>query len=154
MSNKHIPASTLLALALALATLAGGSAATAQEHGHEHKAAKVDLSKLPPASTKANVTYEADIKPIFEDSCVKCHGMERPKAKLQLTSLAGALKGSKEGKVIVPGQSTKSPLVIAVAQISEDDEEWMPPLHNKAKIGPLTKDQVGLIRAWVDQGAK
>jgi hypothetical protein len=31
---------------------------------------------------------------------------------------------------------------------------WMPPLENKAGIKPLTSGQIGLIRAWIDQGAK
>ena len=73
------------------------------------------------------MTYATDIKPIFEASCVKCHGAEKPKAGLKLTSLEGALKGTKDGKVIEPGNSTKSALVISVACISSDDEEWMPP---------------------------
>jgi len=30
----------------------------------------------------------------------------------------------------------------------------MPPLKNKAGIKPLTPEQIGLIRAWIDQGAK
>jgi hypothetical protein len=112
-----------------------------------------DLSKLPPAATKTGVTYATDIKPIFEKSCVKCHSGEKAKAKLHLDSLAGALKGNKDGKVIEPGNSTKSPLVVSVACIG-DEEEWMPPKNNKAKIAPLTAEQVGLIRAWIDQGAK
>jgi hypothetical protein len=85
---------------------------------------------------------------------VKCHGAEKPKAGLKLNSLEGALKGTKEGKVIEPGNSTKSSLVISVACISEDEDSWMPPKNNKAKIAPLTKEEVSLIRAWVDQGAK
>lgn len=109
--------------------------------------------ELPPASSKANVTFATDIKPIFDASCVKCHGDERPKAGLKLTSLEATLKGSKEGKVVTPGNSAKSSLVTSVAQIG-DEEDWMPPKNNKAKIAPLTKEQVGLIRAWVDQGAK
>jgi hypothetical protein len=35
-----------------------------------------------------------------------------------------------------------------------DEEEWMPPPNNKLKIKPLTKDEIGLVRAWIDQGAK
>ena len=155
-------------LSLAVVTVALASTGYAQQPGSEdrgperrppprkehHAGSKADLSKLPPAATKATVTYDADIKPIFEASCVKCHGDERPKAGLKLTSLEGALKGTKEGKVIQPGDSTKSDLLIAVARISEDDEEWMPPPNNRAKIEPLTKEQVGLIRAWIEQGAK
>ena len=45
-------------------------------------------------------------------------------------------------------------LIQAVAHVSKDDHDWMPPLHNKANIGPLTPDQIGLLRAWIDQGAK
>ena len=113
----------------------------------------VDLSKLPPAAKKTGVTYATDIQPIFEKSCVKCHSGEKAKAKLHLDTLEGALKGNKDGKVIEPGQSTKSPLLINVAWIGDEDE-WMPPKDNKAKSPQLTAEQVGLIRAWIDQGAK
>jgi hypothetical protein len=114
---------------------------------------EVDISKLPPPSAQVDVTYEKDIKPIFDKSCVRCHGGEKPKAKLRLESLAGALKGGTDGKVIEPGNSAKSMLVINVAHLGDQDD-WMPPPNNKAKIAPLTKEQIGLIRAWIDQGAK
>jgi mono/diheme cytochrome c family protein len=113
----------------------------------------VDVSKLPPASTQKDVTFAKDIKPIFEKSCVKCHGAEKPKAKLRLDTLEGVLKGSADNKVIEAGNSAKSILVHNVAQLGEEDY-WMPPPDNKDKIPPLTKEQVGLIRAWIDQGAK
>ena len=155
-------------------------------------AATVDLSKLPQPSDKKGVTYGNDIRPIFETSCFRCHGAERPpKAGLRLDSLEGVLKGTKEGKVIVPGKSEKSQLVIAVARL--DEEMAMPPKPKQGRPGgpggpppsasgdgrppgangpggaqppggppggmgpmpkPLTPEQVGLIRAWVDQGAK
>ena len=41
--------------------------------------AAVDASKLPPAVDKKGVTFEKDIKPIFQKSCVKCHGPEKQK---------------------------------------------------------------------------
>jgi hypothetical protein len=143
---------------------------------------KIDLSKLPPAATKKGLSYSTDIKPLLEASCTRCHGQDRPKAGLQLTSLAAILKGSKEGKVVVPGDSKKSILVIAAAQI--DDETAMPPKRGPGHGGPgggrppggqqggggpggpggpggfgpppkpLTAEQVGLVRAWVDQGSK
>jgi len=117
-------------------------------------AAAADTAQLPPASTKTGVTYATDIKPIFDQSCVKCHSGDKPKAKLKLDSLENALKGSKDGKVVIPGNSAKSPLVLNIAHVTSDKDSWMPPLHNKANIGPLTPDQIGLIRAWIDQGAK
>jgi uncharacterized membrane protein len=113
----------------------------------------VDISKIPPASAQKGVTFAKDIKPIFEKSCVKCHGAEKPKAKLRLDSLESTLKGSADRKVIEPGDSAKSVLVHGVARVGEEDY-WMPPPDNKANIPALTKEQVGLIRAWIDQGAK
>jgi hypothetical protein len=114
---------------------------------------KVDTSKLPPPSDKKGVTYAGDIKAIFDKSCIKCHGEQKPKAKLRLDSLEGALKGSENGKVIEPGKSVDSVLVHNISWIGDEDN-WMPPKDNKAKIPQLTKDEIGLVRAWIDQGAK
>ncbi|MDB6016859.1 MAG: Protein of unknown function (DUF1553)/Protein of unknown function (DUF1549)/Planctomycete [Pedosphaera sp.] len=112
-----------------------------------------DAGKLPPAADKKGVTFDTDIKPIFEKSCAKCHGGEKPKSRLSLETQSGAVKGGKNGPDIVPGKADKSPLVYAVAHAGDEDD-FMPPPKNKANIGPLTKEQVGLIRAWIDQGAK
>ena len=100
------------------------------------------------------MTYATDIKPIFDNSCVKCHSGDKPKAQLKLDTLENALKGSKDGKVITPGNSAKSLMIKCVAHVTADHDSWMPPAHNKANIGPLTPDQIGLIRAWIDQGVK
>ncbi|MCX6923796.1 MAG: hypothetical protein NT154_11395 [Verrucomicrobia bacterium] len=113
----------------------------------------VDLSKFPPASNKAGLTYTTDIKPIFEKSCTRCHGADKPKARLRLDNLEGVLKGGEDGKMVLPGDSAGSVLVHNIAHAGNPDT-YMPPPRNKANIAPLTKDQVGLIRAWIDQGAK
>jgi hypothetical protein len=157
-------------------------------------ATEVDLSKLPPPATQEGVTFSKDIQPLLQASCIRCHGSERPKAGLRLDSLEGALKGSKDGKVILPGNSKESPLVLAVSQLDED--KAMPPKFRPRRGGPggpggpppggqgpdgphggpppggpggpqggmrggfgpppkpLTTEQVGLVRAWIDQGAK
>ncbi len=112
-----------------------------------------DPKKLPPASDKKGLTYAADIKPIFEKSCVKCHSGEKPKAKYRIDTLESAIKGGESGDpAIVPGNSAKSPLVHYVSDLVEDME--MPPTEKRDKFQPLTKEQIGLIRAWIDQGAK
>ena len=119
----------------------------------EKKTTKIDTSKLPPASTKSGVTYAGDIKPIFDKSCIKCHGADKQKGKLRLDSLQASLKGGQDGKVIEPGKSADSMLVHNIAHLGDEDD-YMPPPDNKDKIPPLTKEQIGLIRAWIDQGAK
>lgn len=110
---------------------------------------KVDTSKLPPAAKKDGVTFASDIKPIFEKSCVKCHGPEKQKGKLRLDTLEATLKGSEDGAILTKGKSAESSLVHSVARLVEDDA--MPP---EGKGDPLTKEQIGLVRAWIDQGAK
>lgn len=112
-----------------------------------------DPSKLPPAATKTGLTYEKDIVPIMKDSCLNCHGETKPKGKYRVDSLANMIKGgeSKEAAVI-PGNSAKSPVVHYVSDLVADME--MPPTDKREKYKPMTKDQIGLLRAWIDQGAK
>ena len=117
-------------------------------------AAQDAAGTLPPASTKQGVTYATDIKSILDASCVKCHSGDKPKAHLKLDSLEGALKGSKDGPILKAGDSANSFVVKAIAHLTADNHSWMPPLKNKAGIQPLTPEQIGLIRAWIDQGAK
>jgi hypothetical protein len=161
-------------------------AAVTSNFAADHEAwdiSKIDTSKLPPASDQKDVTYEKDIAPLLKASCVRCHGSERPKAHLRLDSKEGILKGG-EDKVVVAGNSAKSLIVAAAAQVNDDVA--MPPKHKNRGPGgpgggagqsgqnaqarpngpggpgghnftppkPLTKDQVGLLRAWIDQGAK
>lgn len=117
------------------------------------KKAAVDVSKIPPASSKQGIVYTTDIKPIFEKSCIKCHGSEKQKGKLRLDSLEAVLKGGEDGKVITPGKSTESMLVLNVSHVGDEDM-FMPPPDNKDKIPKLSDEQIGIIRAWIDQGAK
>lgn len=143
--------------------------------------AEVDLSKLPAASTQKDITYAKDIKPIFEASCFRCHGEKQKKGGIRLDSLEAVLKGGKESKIVEVGSAVKSSLLISVSGL--DPETAMPPKPKARKGGagdkkpaggtgapaggpgkppggneppakPLTPDQVGLVRAWIDQGAK
>src|SRR5262245_61716076 len=108
----------------------------------------VDASKLPLAAAM-EVDFAKEIQPILERSCLKCHGPEKAKGKLLLDTHEHALKGGENGQDIIPGQSAKSPLIHFTARLVEDSE--MPPV---GKGEPLTKEEVGILRAWIDQGAK
>ena len=114
---------------------------------------KVDITKLPPASDKKGLTFDKDIKPILEKSCFKCHGAEKPKGKYRVDSLETFTKGGESGDpAVVPSHSDKSPVVFYVANLVEEME--MPPVDKRDRFPALTKDQIGLLRAWIDQGAK
>jgi Ca2+-binding EF-hand superfamily protein len=90
-------------------------------------AARPDVSKLPPPADRPGLTYEKDIRPIFEASCFNCHSRraQRVRADLRLDTLQDILRGSEDGKILFPGNSRDSFLVHAVAQL--DDETAMPP---------------------------
>ena len=106
---------------------------------------------LPPVSTKTGVTFDTDIKPIFTASCMPCHdGTKKPRGGVALDTLEGAIKGGKDGTILTAGDSTKGSLVNAVAHIGNPN--WSMPKGKNTK--KLTDDQIGLIRAWTDQGAK
>jgi hypothetical protein len=144
--TKHLPMKTMTKFStIALAAVFGlAFAASAQD-------AAPAAGTLPPASTKTGVTYDTDIKPIFTASCMPCHdGTKKPRGGIALDTLAGVLKGGTDGTIITVGDSTKSSLVNAVAHIG-DPGSFMPKGKNATK---LTDDQIGLIRAWIDQGAK
>ena len=80
---------------------------------------------------------------------MRCHGPEKPKSHFRLDNRESALKGGDENtNDIVPGDSSKSLLINYVARQVPDME--MPPV---GKGDPLTPEQIGLLRAWIDQGA-
>ncbi|MEN9575622.1 MAG: hypothetical protein RL514_3477 [Verrucomicrobiota bacterium] len=108
----------------------------------------IDASKLPPPSS-ASIDFARDIQPILETSCLRCHGAVKPKGGLRLDTRDAALRGGASGPAILPGRSVESRLIHAVARL--DAETQMPP---PGKHGPLTAEQVGKLRAWIDQGVK
>lgn len=113
---------------------------------------QVDVSKLPPPVKKEGVTYEKDIKPILEKSCVQCHSGDRPKSRYDMTTREGVIKGGREVKAVKPGQSAQSPMVHYAADLVPEYE--MPPVPKRDEFPALKKEQIALLRAWIDQGAK
>ena len=140
MKLKH-----LVIIAMSAAVLAAAPFSRAAELG--------DASKLPPPSKETGLTFEKHIKPLFEKSCLGCHGENRPKSKYRVDSREAVIKGGSSGDpAVVPGQSAKSILVHYCADLVKEME--MPPVEKREKYPALTKQQIGILRAWIDQGAK
>ncbi len=110
-------------------------------------AAAQDAAKLPPPAAK-EIDYAKDIEPILTSSCIKCHGPDKQKSGYRLDSREAAIKGGEGGAAIVVGKSADSQLIKFVGGLDPDTR--MPP----PKAEPLTADQVAILRAWIDQGAK
>ena len=101
--------------------------------------------KLPPAAT-GKIDFAKEIQPILEGSCYKCHGEKKQEAGLRWDQKASALKGGESGPAIVPGKSAESLMIQAVAHVRDD-------LKMPKKGEPFSEKQIGLLRAWIDQGA-
>lgn len=106
---------------------------------------------MPPVATRNGVTFATDIKPLFDKSCVACHGPKKQKAGLRLDSAEATVHGSDDGPVFEIGKSEFSLMISNVARLGIEDD-WMPPVDDKHPA--LSLEEVALVRAWIDQGAK
>src|SRR5881296_1234288 len=99
-----------------------------------------------PKPVARTVSFKDDVKPILETRCIKCHARGRSKGGFHLDNRELLLKGGDSGPAIVPGKSQESYLIELVSGI--DPDNVMPKKGTK-----LTKEQIGILRAWIDQGA-
>src|SRR5581483_7611530 len=96
----------------------------------------------------APVDYEKEVKPLLASRCGACHGALAQKSKLRLDTAAFIKKGGRSGPAVIPGKSAESLLMDAV--LGRDRPQM--PTENEGI--PLTKEQIALLRNWIDQGAK
>src|SRR6267142_3371968 len=98
-----------------------------------------------------DVDFEKEILPIFRRNCLACHSATEAQSDLVLESPQTILKGGSEGPAVVAGKSADSRLLKLA---SRQKEPYMPPPDNDVKAKPLTPQELGLIKLWIDQGAK
>src|SRR5438477_4466891 len=99
---------------------------------------------LPPAATHP-VDFGKEIKPLFEAACINCHAKGKNKGGFSLETRESFIKGGDSGPAAVLGKSGESLVVKLVAGL--DADMVMPKKGTK-----WTAAQVGLLRAWIDQG--
>ena len=104
------------------------------------------VAGAPAAETK--VDFAQSIQPILQKNCIKCHGPEKQKGKLRLDSKQAALKGGKDGPAFIAGDAAKSELIRRI-NLPKTDDDFMP-----SEGDPLPKEQLDLIRDWINQGAQ
>ncbi len=109
------------------------------------KDATVGARQLPPEA-KMRVDFARDIEPILKGRCIVCHGSQQQMGGLRLDRRADALRGGNSGPVITAGDSAASRLIRLVAGLEKG--LVMPPAGKR-----LSAQEVGLLRAWIDQGA-
>lgn len=101
------------------------------------------LAQSPPATADRTVTFETSVLPIFQSTCVPCHGSAVKMRDLDLSTFAGVIKGGDDGPVVTPGKPQESRLYEMV-------EKGTMPKGGK----PLAPGQIASIRAWIEAGAR
>src|SRR5438105_8554989 len=93
-------------------------------------------------------SYARQVRPFLAKYCLECHNAKALKGGLNLDTLKGMLEGSDKGPVVSAGKPEASPLVTS---LEGKTKPTMPP--KTAKFHPKA-DEIALIRAWVEAGAK
>ena len=97
------------------------------------------------------VSYQTDVLPILKDNCMECHvegGKGLKASGLSMESYDGLMKGTEYGPIIKPGDAISSSMVMLL-EGRADPSIRMP--HGKKS---LPKEQVEVLKVWIDQGAK
>ena len=97
-------------------------------------------------SSGVEVDYLREVKPILHERCFACHGALKQEASLRLDTGSLIRQGGDSGAAIEPGKSAASLLVERV--VAESEDERMPPEGK-----PLTREQIELLKQWIDGGA-
>lgn len=104
-----------------------------------------DLTSGPEIASR--IDFERDVRPIFEASCVSCHGPKKKKAGLRLDRRAGLFEGDRDLWVIIPG-SPEDSLLFELVTLPADDVDRMP-----EDADPLTPHEIDVLRRWISEGA-
>jgi hypothetical protein len=96
------------------------------------------------AAAQEKVTFDDHVQRLLAQHCGKCHGAERQRAGLDVSTYGGVLKGSSGGVVVESGDPDASTLFLA---ITHQREPTMPP-----GSGKLPDRAIETIRAWISGG--
>ncbi len=94
---------------------------------------------------KGLALFKSDVRTALTQHCLKCHGGEKVKGALDLSTREGLIKGGEEGVVIVLGQSKTSRLY---KSITHQTKPAMPDKSPKLPDALIAK-----IAQWIDYGA-
>lgn len=104
------------------------------------------------APAQQEISYKNDVRPIIHDYCLNCHepgGQGYEKSGLDMRTHQSLMKGTRFGAVIKPGDSFTS-IMVQVVEGRVHASIRMP----YGMSGGLSKEKIGVLKKWVDQGAK
>ncbi|MEL6253708.1 MAG: PSD1 and planctomycete cytochrome C domain-containing protein [Bacteroidota bacterium] len=100
------------------------------------------------SAQEAPVDFNAEVRPIFNNNCISCHGGVKKSGDFSLLFRHEALEAAESGlRAIVPGKPDSSELL---RRLTHPDPETRMPLD----ADPLTEAEIATLRKWIKQGAK
>lgn len=110
------------------------------------------LFALVACSPEERLSFATDVKPILDRYCIECH---RPggdgflASGLDMSSYAGLMAGTRNGPMVIPGDSLGSNLVVLME--GRADPSIKMPHGSREKVGA---EEMNKIKSWIDQGAQ
>jgi hypothetical protein len=95
------------------------------------------------------IRFNRDVRPIFSDTCFKCHGFDAKarKADLRLDTKEALTQKHKDFIPVVPGDPSKSEIYRRI--VTTDQDDLMPPPRSGKKFTPRQKE---IVKRWIEQG--
>ncbi len=94
------------------------------------------------------VDFSTQIKPIFNNKCITCHGGVKKNGDFSLLFEEDAFAVNESGKpAIIPGNASDSEMI---KRLHATDPELRMPYEKP----PLSKEEIDLLTRWIDQGAE
>jgi len=97
------------------------------------------------------LSYAQDVRPILVANCLQCHqpdGIGYERSGLDMRTYDSLMKGTKYGRVIIPGDSFDSVLVQLIEHRADPTINM--PFHKTH----LTNFEIDKVKIWIDEGAK
>src|SRR5688572_28543476 len=132
---------TLTAALLAMCSIARGQDAP----DASKKSTPIEVVEVKRAEP---VDFGKEILPILRANCTACHNEKDREGELVLETPEAIRKGGESGPAVVAGKGVESLLLLTA---SKREKPFMPPKNNKVGAKPLTPQELGLIKLWIDQ---
>lgn len=97
------------------------------------------------AHGQQKVTFDQNVLPLLRDKCINCHGADKAKGGLDMSTYGKLMEGGSSGVVVKPGDADGSRLFTLAAH---KEEPKMPP-----NAAALSKESLDLVRTWIVSGA-
>jgi hypothetical protein len=123
-----------------------------QPHIHRLLALGLATAALAACQSEPTVSFAAEVKPVLDRYCLDCHqegGAGHAASGLSMASHADLLKGTRNGPMVIPGDSLGSNLIVLME--GRADPSIKMPHGSSDKVAQY---QIDAIKAWIDQGAK